>query len=442
MEINLKQATCLGISSLLLLSGCSTRAPSEKIFNEDNPYQTPNFSVSSYKSPEKRSTSQRRDVAVAVAISGGGHRAGNFGIGVLKELEKFQCNQKTFNILNEIDYFSTVSGGGLAAGLYLSTLHDHIKPPIHTHNSYSLSNLINQNTDNSSHNLERGYHNTLTRALVSVKALGNNDRGDFLEKEFDEKILGADKRNRSLRLKDIFLDKDNTQEPKLPLWVANATIYENGSIFPFHPEALRQYQVTEYTHHLEKYEINEDYYSLPLAVGLKASASFPGAVPATTLKSSTDSVNPFIHLFDGGLSDNLGVYSALQMLGDSDQNTKVLIVIDAYNGQPEPFSKQEGSPTIFQIFLRTTSISLDAWRIRHKALIEQLSTSNAFNGNKIKVVYLSFDHLPRKLKAQVLNIGTNFNISPAAQQTIFQAAKHRVNDKGSAIVKAIWGVDC
>ena len=375
-----------------------------------------------------------------MAISGGGHRAGNFGVGVLKELESVQCDDKSFNVLSEVDYFSTVSGGGLAAGVYISTLYDHLQET--PDSEYSLSSIVESNENQITRNLERGYHNNLASALVNLKSLGNKDRGDFLETEFDKNLLGAKRRGRSLTLKDIFVPNTNSQLPMVPIWVTNATVYENGSIFPFHPDALKKYGVVQYTHQLEKYDIKDDYFSLPLSIGMKASASFPGVVPATTLISSSDPRNPYVHLFDGGLSDNLGVYSALQMLGESVNKEKVLIVIDAYNGQPEPFSKQEGSPSILQIFLRTTGISLDAWRIRHKALIDQLSSSDDYNGKKVKVVYLTFDDLPNVLNKTVTKIKTNFNIDETKQLALFEAANVVVNESGAKIINAIFGENC
>jgi predicted acylesterase/phospholipase RssA len=425
---------------VFILSGCATRAPSESIFNKHAPYQTPDFSIGNYKSPELRSSKQMQDISVAVAISGGGHRAGNYGIGVLKELEDINCQGKIFNVLREVDYLSTVSGGGLAAGIYISTLYDHIQNG--KENEYSLSKIIVDNQDGLERNLERGYHNDLTRALVNLKSLGNMDRGDFLEEEFDNKFLGYMNRKRSLTLGAVFVSDKSTQNPIVPMWVTNATVYENGSIFPFHPLVLKEYEVTQYTHHLNKLNINGDYYSMPLSVGLKASASFPGAVPATTLKSTYDPKNSFLHLFDGGLSDNLGINSAMRMLSSTGDNKKVFIIIDAYNGQTEPFSKQEGSPIALQIFLRTSGISLDAWRIRHKLLVEQLSSSSEFNGEKVKVIYLTLDDLSYALKNKVMKIGTNFNISKTQQATLFEAAKEVVTDNKNDIIHAIYGERC
>ena len=428
----------LFVVSAIFLNACVTRSPSDRVFNLEMPYQTPDFSLAYYKSPELRA-GQEKDVSVAVAISGGGHRAGNFGVGVLKELERIQCSDKEYNALKEVDYFSTVSGGGIAAGAYISSLFDHEKN--NDNSSYSLAKIIESNRGDLTRNLERGYHNVLVAALVNIRALGLNDRGDFLEEEFDIKLLGSERRNRSLNFGDVFVSKESSSLPKLPIWVANATVYENGSIFTFHPKTFEKYQVAEYTHHLDKWTVKGDYYSIPLSIGLKASASFPGAVPATTLKSTYDSKNQYLHLFDGGLSDNLGIYSALQMLGETDANKKVLIVVDAYNGQSEPFSKNEGSPTILQIFFRSTDISLDASHIRHRTLISHLSRGG-MDDKKIDAIYLSFDDLPSVLKGKVNDIGTNFNISVDEQAALFEAAKLVVKSNKSEIVGSIFGDSC
>ena len=425
---------------ILLLSGCATRINSDKVFTESESYpyhyhyQTPQFSIKGYKTPEARSKNQKKDVSVAVAISGGGHRAGNFGLGVLKELEKI-------NVLKEIDYLSTVSGGGLAAGAYISTLYDHMNGE-ENKGEYSLATILDDKDSGLKRNMERGYHNILARALVNIKSIGPNDRGDYLEKEFDDRILGYLPTRGSLTLGEVFISTESRLEPTLPMWITNATIYENGSIFPFHPMGLKEYEIVKCTHRLSPFPVKDNYYGVPLSIGLKASASFPNVVPATTLKSESDPKNPYLHLFDGGLSDNLGIYSALQMLTSNENTKKVLIIIDAYNGQPEPFSSTQGSPTILQISLKTTSISLEAWRIRHKLLVEQLISSKAFNGKTVEVIYLSFDDLKPPLKDKVNKIGTYFNISKTQRDILFEAAHKVVNEKKDKILCSIFGTHC
>jgi hypothetical protein len=66
--------------------------------------------LSAYTSQQLRA-GQDGNVAVALAISGGGLRAGNFGLGVMLGLE--QVSTARGNLLAEVDYISTVSRGGL-----------------------------------------------------------------------------------------------------------------------------------------------------------------------------------------------------------------------------------------------------------------------------------------------------------------------------------------
>jgi hypothetical protein len=437
----------ISLIALILLSSCGTRTNSLSEFNPPS-NQTPKFTLSDYKSPENRSNDQRKDLCVVVTISGGGHRAGNFGVGILNALENISYKDETVNLLQEVDYFSTVSGGGFAAGSYISTLYDHLSLG-NSFDSFSFSSLIEKKETGISRNLERGYHNVLLKALANIKSIGMSDRGDFLERQFDWKILGAKKRGKSIKLKDIFIPVESKSMVKMPIWVANSSIYENGGIFPFIPSTFERYRVKSYTHHLRKITaLNGELFSrteignIPLSVGLKASASFPNAVPATTLKSSYDPLNEYIHLFDGGLSDNLGIITGLKILLENQNPYKLLIVIDAYKGQFEPFSDKEGSPSMLEISLRTTGISLDVLRSRHHWTINQIKESKNNKGGPINVVYLNFDDLPEDTFNKVKDIGTNFNISPEQQDELFKAGKVIVKKHEHDLLMAFLKDDC
>jgi predicted acylesterase/phospholipase RssA len=406
---------------IVFLVGCKTKSNSASEFEKS--FQTPPWSVASYQSAELRSQSQNTNLSVVVAISGGGHRAGNFAIGVLSELESLTDSAGSRNVLGEVDVFSTVSGGGLAAAVFVSTLFDH--KTADSSAPYSLRQTLAMDDGRMLKNLRRSYHTSVLRAVLNPKARGVTDRGDFLEEAFDDRLLGYKNRGRSLTLGDLFVPVgDKTRRPLVPLWVANATVYENGSVFPFHPLGLEKYEIVSF-------------YSLPLAVGMKASASFPTLLPATTLESSFDSANRFLHLYDGGLSDNLGIYTAVDILGETAQRRKVLLVIDAYKGNSGPFSKSEGSPKFLQIGIRTTSISLDAGHIRHRRMVARLIAGYRRGGSKIDVVYLGFDDLPDPRRKEVRDIQTDFKISEKEQQILFEAAKEVVALKRDRIRKLV-----
>ena len=125
---------CLGFSViamvgvLLVLAGCATREEASTVHPHlaGRPFQECPVDLTGYKSVQTRA-GQDASLGVAVAISGGGHRAGNFAVGVMLALEELTGGPSAVsNALMEIDYLSTVSGGGLAAATYVGSLHDHL----------------------------------------------------------------------------------------------------------------------------------------------------------------------------------------------------------------------------------------------------------------------------------------------------------------------------
>ncbi|PBJ12870.1 hypothetical protein [Flavobacterium sp. ACN6] len=93
------------------------------LFSEINYNSIPAINLSEYKSVQERdSRFQNPNIALGVGISGGGSRAQFFSMGVLLGLEEVQEESSKRNFLNEIDYFSTVSGGCYSAGYYLTIL--------------------------------------------------------------------------------------------------------------------------------------------------------------------------------------------------------------------------------------------------------------------------------------------------------------------------------
>jgi hypothetical protein len=411
-------SAALGLS--LVCSGCATRVNTNKPMT--GWFQEPVVELTNYACVQLR-PNQNSNVVVVAAISGGGHRAANFAAGVLKALESVRISGTNFNMLREIDYFSTVSGGGFAAGAYVSALHDHLSSG-GSADTFSFSDVLEGKSNlvhtNLKRNLELGYHNRLMRGLYSISSIFNLDRGDFLEARLDQKILGQESRRsgESLKLRDVFVPKceEHSRVPDLPYWFPNATVYENGAIFPFAPDILKKYGITNYTHALKKRSL-ADPYDLPLAVGMKASASFPVAIPATTLRSWVDGEsNPFVHLFDGGLSDNLGIVTGMRTLAADPCTNKLLLVIDTYPGTTEPFSKQSGSPGIPTVLLRSTSISLDSAHSRRDDMVNRLAMSMG-----AKVVYFSFEVLlstsesGEKNYIEARKIKTSLNISHEVQ---------------------------
>jgi hypothetical protein len=502
------------LTLIISLVGCATRATTKaEEFAKHG--QAPIVNLENYAPAQRRAGPQDAHLAVAVAISGGGHRAANFGAGVLAGLERIKLGDS--NALLEVDYLSTVSGGGFAAGSYVTTLHDHLggettneayarfsyeqyllanspetsAATVDIRKAYCKSDKSHEKQEeafcrkcDTSHNrpvcvrrnIERGYHYPVISSLTSPRVwLTDLDRGDYLEEKIDSKLLASCWRtdHRSLTLGDVF-KQGETETPSLPYWVSNSTVYENGAIFPFTPDILKRYRVTGYTHGLEDYCIKEEIekadqackkkadqacknkemvgtvYDVPLAPGAKASASFPVAIPGTSLTSCYDDKNGFIHLFDGGPSDNLGTITALSLLDQDkvpavgDHPRKLLIVIDAHRDGTEPFSSTSGSPTAGQITAKLTSeMPLSSRRGRYMSLTDR--HMGAMRGVAIHLNFDTIAYADEDIKVEgcecydnksivkaAKESNTEFNVTLDEQKKLFcaglMAVKEREND--------------
>jgi hypothetical protein len=415
-----------------LLTGCGpTRYEASEIYPVcEKPFEECSIDLSEYKPALQRIGGQDPNLSLAVAISGGGHRAANFAAGVLLELERIPTDPSGTNILQEIDYFSTVSGGGFAAAAYISSLHDYMTFK-GTDEGYSFAGALEvpscdcpveeqlaaeQFMDPCIRRHLRGFYsnavNDLIQDIISWLTLDLSENAGYFEKITDDDILGYNWRKRKLRslqdpaeqkasltLADIFIPKsDPNGQVKLPYWIANATVYENGAIFAFTPRHLKLYKVYGYRHRLKIYKHNtsqpgyEQFINqMPLSVAATASANFPAATFPTTLISELDPNNPYLHLYDGGMADNIGVVTAARVLQaePAEQVTKkVLLVIDAYRGTFAPFSSTKHPPPIGNTAIRAMNISLDSWRGRYREITRGLCKEKG-----IEAVFLSFDDL-------------------------------------------------
>ncbi len=299
----------------LVLCGCTTikrqigrmqAAPRTAVTVKTNPFAARRdpFAgkygvLTPFKPQSKRVGAQTRAAAVAACISGGGHRSSNFATGVLLGLERYEQH----NLLAEIDYFSTVSGGGFAAGNYLANLHQHIrktgKPTGYTlrwngfRQPLTRFNLDTLVAGDMGARLRANMHWAVAFAwLCHPKVyLAAYDRGDALEQKIDDAIFGA--AVHPLYLGDMFVPNNAGTTLKLPTMAANSTVFESTEIFPYTPNMLHYVQAVTYTHRFDLYERAgaddfQFYFDVPLAVPVKASASFPVAFPTSNLRCSWD----------------------------------------------------------------------------------------------------------------------------------------------------------
>lgn len=449
------------VLTFALASGCAGRAAR-------SPYQTTTttpFDLKNFGFVQDRA-GQDPDLSVVVAISGGGFRSANLALGAMLAMEQIEIETSIgrTNLLAEVDYITTVSGGGFAAGTFIRGMLS--LPPAERHR-FSLAEHLQLHDKTSSVDppgpLSDGllatrapettaplrrtlFWRLLGYALRPSTILSNQDRGDLLQLHLDRTILGLDscqggfasttacQTNRerrgapenghigSLVLGDVFVAEG--RKPSTPYWITNATNFSNGGIFSFTPDSFCKHDVKQVWHreHIDICgEQNSNAFEVPLALGMRTSANFPVGIPATTLcvASSAQACGrqsegtKFIKLSDGGQSDNLAFYSALEILhqdkiirasrdargtADTKPYRRLLVVIDAFNSSLHNVEPEAGAPSWLRTLRRAPTLPLDA--LRHRVRTSSTETSftsrselEGLAGNdNLAVAYINIDH--------------------------------------------------
>jgi NTE family protein len=229
---------------------------------------------------------------LGIGMSGGGSRAANFSAAALLQLE-------SLGILQQATALSSVSGSSLTAAYYGLFSDD----KIHHWNAQQVRERLVKNFE-----LEWFWRWFLPWNIGRYWFTGF-DRSDIMADVFDH---------------NLFEDKTFGQMPKAtPKILINATsLTENGALFLFTDEAF-----TRIGSGLDKYAVSR---------AVMASGAFPGAFHNVTLRDYTQP-KQYVHLFDGGPSDNLGINSLRKVarelyLGDESTHPKkcLVVIVDAY----------------------------------------------------------------------------------------------------------------
>ncbi len=284
---------------LSILVGCSTMPRQNQPldhFSKQAGYRFSNISAG-----ENNSDS----LFVVLTFSGGGPRAAAFALGVLEKLRDTEIlwEGRRRCLLNEVDVISSVSGGSLTAayyGLFGDRIFDDFADDI----------------------LSRNFTSILLKDLAAVK-----NWAKLASPNYSRSNLMADK----LMDGDIFEKQtfaDLLKKNQRPFIIINATDMSLGRRFTFTQE---QFDL-----------LYSDLSTFPIGYAVVASGAFPGVLTPLTLnnyenaedyeppqwvqelsetsnpaddeyhfrktfESYVQAGRPYIHLVDGGVSDNLGL---------------------------------------------------------------------------------------------------------------------------------------
>ena len=314
------------------------------LFSEINYSSIPAVSLDDYKSVQERDKKfQNPNIALGIGISGGGSRAQFFSMGVLLGLEEIQENNLQRNFLNEIDYFSTVSGGCFSAGYYLTILKNKLY-----YDNCSFNEFYFSKAD--------AYKDYVDKSANILSLLNNsrNEKGDKISmtQRIDADILQYDATNpdntnkfgTQMLMSDFFIPKESKTTPTLPMFVANGTAFNNGERIPFMPHIIRGLNLNsslapnKAAISLNENKIN-DGYDFPLTYAITASSAFPGVLPK--VKFGVKNQDKILCIVDGGASDNMGYKTLVELLHNdtkvSDKNKKALFIDCLGQGKKTPY---------------------------------------------------------------------------------------------------------
>lgn len=323
-RMNPKLIVVLALASAL--SGCAV-APAYR----NTPLDPNHHAVTDYDVP-RASVRQRFDrvtqknLLVGVTISGGGSRAANFAAAVLEQLDEL-------GILPNVTAISSVSGGSLTAAHFALTGKDR--------DAIGRATYWKQSREKLSRDFRSKW---VVKNLMPYKLLGtlftDQDRTDLMAEVFDEELFGgASFSSLGTDGPGLLLNATVLQEP----WINPVGFCTNrANLSP----SVRWESVSFTTTYfdiclgsrLDKY---------PIASAVAASAAFPGVFNSSTLAIFERQKDPaggdryaatnYVHLIDGGPSDNLGVEGLLGRLASEaatssypPQTECLAIVIDAF----------------------------------------------------------------------------------------------------------------
>jgi NTE family protein len=344
---------------------------------------------------------------VALAISGGGSRAANFGAATMLELQHR-------GLLEQVDVISGVSGGTLPAVYY--GLGDKAgvftEPAVRQALGYDFQSswirrwFLPQN-------IFRYWFSDFTRSDIMVQVFNN-------------------------RLYHNATFADLRLHPKILL---NSTIHNDHTRFTFTDERFSMLHSVLAAYHV--------------ANAVNASSAFPGAFQDVTLQGY---VEPplYLHLYDGGPIDNLGVQAILEyvnrnILGTSLDhlfpNGCVIFVIDATPSSEHPdLNTLQSDRTFIDYFVDTNALdAMDAMLMEsRRTLLARMGIpvekqDQALRGRLpvndpqqcgCEVRHVALRHLmyagesdDTELAERVTRIKTKFWIAEEEQNDLFQAAK-------------------
>ncbi len=370
----LRMQALLMLALLLVLGGCATRPINPPITQADP--------STGYRLDVRQAPVKNKDNLVILAFSGGGTRAAAFSYGVLEFLRRTQIvgpKGNTGSLLDEVDVITGVSGGSftaLAYGLYGDNLFD---------------------------DYEQRFLKRNVQGEIIARALSPAYWGKLGSTGWGRSELAAQLYDEILFNDATFGDLDRGSGP---LILASATDISTGARFVFNqrtfdvicsdlnavslsraaaassavPVVLSSITITNYGGTCK--------YTAPgwATLFLDSDPPRPAARAIRSLQAEQaygDSVHrPYLHLVDGGVSDNVGMRSVLdaleimETLHEAGRPTPldsarriIVFVVNSLSSPPTNWDQSENPPGTIDILLKSAGTPIDAFSFETTELL-------------------------------------------------------------------------
>ena len=350
---------------LLLLAGCASRPVNPPLaeVNRDSGYR---FATRQLYDDDKENL-------VILAFSGGGTRAAAFSYGVLEQLRRTELvkrNGTKVRLLDEVDVITGVSGGSftaLAYGLYGDKLFDDYEQRFLKRNVQGdlLSRFLSPRNWSAlwsegwgRSELAADYYDEI---LFNGATFGDLDRGDgplimatatdistgsrftFVQSEFD--LICSD-------LDAVPLSRAAAASSAVPLVLSPVTFNNYGGTCKYKWPSWAQVLLD------------------PVKKARPAGRSLQRLKELENLQDGAN--RPYLHLVDGGISDNLGMRGVLESMEEleavrgmrkktrlDDVRRMVVIVVNSLSVPKTNWDRTERPPNDVAILLKATGVPID-----------------------------------------------------------------------------------
>ena len=364
--------TILSYLFILLLTACHAHYPvNQSITSVD--------AIKHYSLGNESASGRSDELLLILTFSGGGTRAAGFSYGILETLAdtEIMIGGKTRRLVDEIDAISSVSGGSFTAG-YFGLFGDRIFEDFET--KFLKFNVQSE---------------------LFGRLLSPLNWPKLASLFYERSELAADYYDELLFEKKTFGDLLSSNAPLIAI---NATDIALGAQFTFHG--------------IQFAPICSDLLSFPVSRAVTASSAVPGAFTSVIIENYAGSCDyempdwaarvlhesyatthryrnaknletylnaqkyPYIHLLDGGLSDNLGIrllinatrnegniWNKLKEINLEETRNLAVIVVNAKNEMDTDFTQRNYSVPIIDTVGAASAIPLDEFSFESMELL-------------------------------------------------------------------------